>query len=75
MSRTKIDQSARALTETNTELEQRRRHIETILENIPTGVLSLDTGKARDAQQCGFRADVLAQWRRAEGWINRAGSI
>jgi nitrogen fixation/metabolism regulation signal transduction histidine kinase len=41
-SRMKIDQSARALTETNTELEQRRRHIETILENIPTGVLSLD---------------------------------
>src|SRR6267154_5684174 len=41
-SRTKIDESARALTETNTELEQRRRHIETILENIPTGVLSLD---------------------------------
>ena len=41
-SRTKIDQSARALTESNTELEQRRRHIETILENIPTGVLSLD---------------------------------
>ncbi len=26
----------------NDELEQRRRHIETILENIPTGVLSLD---------------------------------
>ena len=41
-SRMKIDQSARALTESNTELEQRRRHIETILENIPTGVLSLD---------------------------------
>ena len=41
-SRKKIDQSARALTESNTELEQRRRHIETILENIPTGVLSLD---------------------------------
>jgi two-component system nitrogen regulation sensor histidine kinase NtrY len=41
-SRTKIDQSAHALTESNTELEQRRRHIETILENIPTGVLSLD---------------------------------
>ena len=40
-SRKKIDQSARALTDTNTELEQRRRHIETILENIPTGVLSL----------------------------------
>jgi two-component system, NtrC family, nitrogen regulation sensor histidine kinase NtrY len=41
-SRRKIDESAHALTETNTELEQRRRHIETILENIPTGVLSLD---------------------------------
>ncbi len=41
-SRRKIEQSARALVETNTELEQRRRHIETILENIPTGVLSLD---------------------------------
>ncbi|MGB8128921.1 MAG: ATP-binding protein [Candidatus Angelobacter sp.] len=40
--RTKIDQSARALTQSNTELEQRRRHIETILESIPTGVLSLD---------------------------------
>jgi hypothetical protein len=40
-SRMKIEESARALTETNTELEQRRRHIETILESIPTGVLSL----------------------------------
>src|SRR5438270_1912490 len=41
-SRKKIDESARALTDTNTELEQQRRNIETILENIPTGVLSLD---------------------------------
>src|SRR5689334_8409413 len=41
-SRLKVEQSALALTETNTELEQRRRHIETILESIPTGVLSLD---------------------------------
>jgi PAS domain S-box-containing protein len=40
-SRKKIEQSARALADTNTELEQRRRHIETILESIPTGVLSL----------------------------------
>lgn len=39
--RKKIEQSAKALTETNTELEQRRRHIETILESVPTGVLSL----------------------------------
>ncbi|MGE5322372.1 MAG: ATP-binding protein [Actinomycetota bacterium] len=40
-SRRKIEESALALTNTNTELEQRRRHIETILESIPTGVLSL----------------------------------
>ncbi|HEX5433634.1 MAG TPA: ATP-binding protein [Candidatus Angelobacter sp.] len=40
-SRRKIEESANALTKTNTELEQRRRHIETILESIPTGVLSL----------------------------------
>jgi nitrogen fixation/metabolism regulation signal transduction histidine kinase len=40
-SRRKVEESAHALTETNTELEQRRRHIETILESIPTGVLSL----------------------------------
>ena len=41
-SRMKIEESAHALTATNNELDQRRRHIETILENIPTGVLSLD---------------------------------
>src|SRR5262249_16352790 len=44
-SRRKIEVSAHALTETNTELEQRRRHIETILESIPSGVLSLDPEK------------------------------
>ena len=44
-SRHKIEDSAHALSDTNTELEQRRRHIETILENIPTGVLSLDPDK------------------------------
>ncbi|HKD81837.1 MAG TPA: ATP-binding protein [Candidatus Angelobacter sp.] len=44
-SRTKIDESARALTHTNTELEQQRRNIETILENIPSGVLSLGPEK------------------------------
>lgn len=44
-SREKVEQSARALADTNTELEQRRRHIETILENIPTGVLSLDADR------------------------------
>ena len=40
-SRHKIEIATQALTNSNTELEQRRRHIETILESIPTGVLSL----------------------------------
>jgi len=41
-SRRKIEESARALADFNIQSEQRRRHIETILESIPTGVLSLD---------------------------------
>jgi len=41
-SRLQIDASTRDLGVANTALEQRRRHIETILESIPTGVLSLD---------------------------------
>jgi PAS domain S-box-containing protein len=41
-SRRQIEGSSRELTAANITLEQRRRHIETILESIPTGVLSLD---------------------------------
>jgi two-component system nitrogen regulation sensor histidine kinase NtrY len=44
-SRRQIDASSRDLSAANTALEQRRRHIETILESIPTGVLSLDADK------------------------------
>jgi two-component system nitrogen regulation sensor histidine kinase NtrY len=40
--RQNLETSRHELALTNDELEQRRRHIETILENIPTGVLSLD---------------------------------
>jgi two-component system nitrogen regulation sensor histidine kinase NtrY len=43
-SRQQIDASSRQLSAANAELERRRRHIETILESIPTGVLSLDAG-------------------------------
>ncbi len=43
-SRRQIEASSRDLTAANAELEQRRRHIETVLESIPTGVLSLDAG-------------------------------
>ncbi|MGZ4815712.1 MAG: ATP-binding protein [Terriglobales bacterium] len=40
--RQKLETSSRELADANAQLEQRRRQIETILENIPTGVLSLD---------------------------------
>ena len=40
--RQKLESSSRDLADANAQLEQRRRQIETILENIPTGVLSLD---------------------------------
>jgi nitrogen fixation/metabolism regulation signal transduction histidine kinase len=40
--RQQILASSRELEEANTALEQRRRHMETILESIPTGVLSLN---------------------------------
>jgi len=42
ISRHQIDNSAKELADANDALEQRRRHIATILESIPTGVLSLD---------------------------------
>lgn len=41
-SRWQVEASSRQLSAANAELEQRRRHIETILESIPTGVLSLN---------------------------------
>ena len=44
-SRSQIEASSRQLGDANVALEQRRRHIETILESIPTGVLSLDANR------------------------------
>src|SRR6267143_5324833 len=44
-SRRQIDASSHDLGAANIALEQRRRHIETILESIPTGLLSLDAGR------------------------------
>jgi hypothetical protein len=41
-SRRQVDASSRELSAANVALEQRRRHIETILESIPNGVLSLN---------------------------------
>jgi two-component system, NtrC family, nitrogen regulation sensor histidine kinase NtrY len=44
ISRRQIEASSHELSAANVELEQRRQHIETVLESIPTGVLSLDAG-------------------------------
>jgi two-component system, NtrC family, nitrogen regulation sensor histidine kinase NtrY len=41
-SRRKLESASQELSAANSELERRRQHIETILESIPTGVLSLD---------------------------------
>ena len=42
MNRQQIEASSHDLAAANTQIEQRRRQMETILESIPTGVLSLD---------------------------------
>jgi two-component system, NtrC family, nitrogen regulation sensor histidine kinase NtrY len=44
-SQRQIEASSRDLSAANAELDQRRRQMETILESIPTGVLSLDAGR------------------------------
>ena len=55
-SRTKIEQSAQDLAQANSDIEKRRRQTEIILENIPTGVLSLDAaGKIRQANPAFIR--------------------
>jgi two-component system, NtrC family, nitrogen regulation sensor histidine kinase NtrY len=45
LSRRQIEASRSELSAANVALEQRRRHIETILESIPNGVLSLNAGR------------------------------
>jgi len=45
MGRNSIEASGRELAHINSELEQRTRHIETILESVPSGVLSLDASR------------------------------
>jgi two-component system nitrogen regulation sensor histidine kinase NtrY len=49
-SRSRLERSSRELAQANSDIEHRRRQTEIILENIPTGVLSLDvSGKIRHA--------------------------
>jgi len=44
-SRHQIENSRRELADANASVEQRRQHMETILESIPTGVLSIDSNR------------------------------
>jgi len=44
-SRNRVEASGRELADINSQLEQRTRHIETILESVPSGVLSLDASR------------------------------
>ena len=44
-SSSKIEASRRELADANVELEHRTRHIETVLESIPSGVLSVDSSR------------------------------
>jgi two-component system nitrogen regulation sensor histidine kinase NtrY len=46
ISRRQIEESSRDAGAANAELDRRRRQMETILESIPTGVLSLDGGRS-----------------------------
>jgi nitrogen fixation/metabolism regulation signal transduction histidine kinase len=55
-SRAQIEYSSRELAQANADIEHRRRQTEIILENIPTGVLSLDAnGKVRHANPAFIR--------------------
>jgi two-component system nitrogen regulation sensor histidine kinase NtrY len=60
-SRRQIEASSRDVSSANAELDQRRRQMETILESIPTGVLSLDAERnvthANQALQRMFNPD------------------
>jgi len=44
-SRRQIDSSSRDVRSANEALERRRRYIETVLESLPTGVISIDTSR------------------------------
>jgi two-component system nitrogen regulation sensor histidine kinase NtrY len=65
-----LEASRHELASTNDELEQRRRHIETILENIPTGVLSLDA-----IMRVTHANSALTRLFRPEGNGNNTGMI
>jgi two-component system nitrogen regulation sensor histidine kinase NtrY len=63
--RRQIEASSRQLAQVNVALEQRRQHMETILESIPTAVLSLDAGRRVSHTNTGFERIFGAQGQRS----------
>ena len=72
-SRRQVDASARDLAGANYALEERRRHIETILESIPTGVLSLDAGHRVTRVNSAFIRMFLPAGTQAETQVSLIG--
>jgi two-component system nitrogen regulation sensor histidine kinase NtrY len=62
-----VEASSRELAAANAELEQRRQHMETILESIPTGVLSLDAERRLTRTNPAFRRIFAAHEARPAG--------
>ena len=62
-SRRQLESSSRELEDVNVALEQRRQHMETILESIPTGVLSLDDSHRVTHRQLRAASPVPSQAR------------
>ena len=73
-SRHQVDASARELAEANNALEERRRHIETILESIPTGVLSLDAYRRVTRANSAFMRMFLPPGAQGEASTGLAGA-
>ena len=59
--RAQIDQFTRNLQQAVQELERRRQLMETILENIPTGVIYLWTPRAASAREYGASRDMFGE--------------
>ncbi len=65
--RSSVEHSRRELADMNTQLEQRTRHIETILESVPSGVLSLDASPQHCSFQCRRSAAAASRPESAAG--------
>jgi two-component system nitrogen regulation sensor histidine kinase NtrY len=73
-SRKQIVASTAELGEANQELDERRRHMETILESIPTGVLTLDAERRVTRVNPALRRIFHSNWRAPESGLFPVGA-